>query len=166
MREIALFPVKIYTSGTNFTRLLVVTVATNLNSAADKIKSSRLLVKKNSQLLVKTRTIHLLVKVFPSELLLSNMDMRRITIKASLQLPRQHCSLNICRYIGWVDTYCTISEAKIQITLLKMRRGASLQFLSNDWIWWAGLYYLRGVWQGLAREGWRAREEMTRPGIC
>ena len=98
------------------------------------------------------RTIHLLVKAFPSELLLSNMDMRRITIKASLQLPRQHCSLNICRYIGWVDTYCTISEAKIQITLLKMRRGASLQFLSNDWIWWAGLYYLQGVWQGLTRE--------------
>ena len=32
MREIALFSGKIYTAGTNFTRLPVVTVATNLNS--------------------------------------------------------------------------------------------------------------------------------------
>ena len=32
LREIALFPRKIYTAGTNFTRPLVVTVATNLNS--------------------------------------------------------------------------------------------------------------------------------------
>ena len=32
MREIALFSVKIYTACTNFTRPLVVTVATNLNS--------------------------------------------------------------------------------------------------------------------------------------
>ena len=32
MREIALFSGKIYTAGTNITRLLVVTVATNLNS--------------------------------------------------------------------------------------------------------------------------------------
>ena len=32
MREIAMFFGKIYTAGTNFTRLLVVTVATNLNS--------------------------------------------------------------------------------------------------------------------------------------
>ena len=33
MREIALFPRKIYTAGTNFTRPPVVTIATNLNSA-------------------------------------------------------------------------------------------------------------------------------------
>ena len=33
MREIALFSGKIYTAGTNFTRLPVATVATNLNSA-------------------------------------------------------------------------------------------------------------------------------------
>ena len=32
MREIVLFSRKIYTAGTNFTRLSVVTVATNLNS--------------------------------------------------------------------------------------------------------------------------------------
>ena len=32
MRETVLFAGKIYTAGTNFTRLLVVTVATNLNS--------------------------------------------------------------------------------------------------------------------------------------
>ena len=32
MQEITLFFGKIYTAGTNFTRLLVVTVATNLNS--------------------------------------------------------------------------------------------------------------------------------------
>ena len=35
MREIALFSGKIYTAGTNFTRPLVVTVATNLNSDDD-----------------------------------------------------------------------------------------------------------------------------------
>ena len=33
MQEIALFSGKIYTAGTNFTRPLVVTVATNINSA-------------------------------------------------------------------------------------------------------------------------------------
>ena len=33
MQEIALFSGKIYTAGTYFTRLLVMTVATNLNSA-------------------------------------------------------------------------------------------------------------------------------------
>ena len=32
MREIAMFFGKIYTAGTNFTRPLVVTIATNLNS--------------------------------------------------------------------------------------------------------------------------------------
>ena len=32
MQEIALFSGKIYTAGTNFTQLLVMTVATNLNS--------------------------------------------------------------------------------------------------------------------------------------
>ena len=36
MREIALFSGKIYTAGTNFTRLPVVTVATNLNSGWDQ----------------------------------------------------------------------------------------------------------------------------------
>ena len=37
MREIALFPRKIYTAGTNCTQPLAVTVATNLNSADELI---------------------------------------------------------------------------------------------------------------------------------
>ena len=39
---------------------------------------------------------------------------------------RQHCRPNICRSIAWVYKYwyLTVSEAKFQITLLIVRRGA------------------------------------------
>ena len=36
--------------------------------------------------------------------------------------PRQHCRLSICDY--WLSWTNTVSEAKIQITLLILRRGA------------------------------------------
>ena len=61
-------------------------------------------------------------------------------------LSKQHCPLNIWRYVGWVDKYkYSVSEANIQITLLIVRRGA----LSTPIQTWANTDQLQGCEEDL-----------------
>ena len=61
---------------------------------------------------------------------------------------RQHCRLNICWYIAWVDKYW-VSEAKIQITLLIVRGGALSRCGQNFhcFVVWSWKVYCAVLWR-------------------
>ena len=52
------------------------------------------------------------------------------TAAISADQPRQHCRLSICEYL--LSLTNTVSEAKIQITLLILRPGAATAAISAD----------------------------------